>query len=296
MENHFQQQTAEMKLMRQQRRSVGTITSEPSNSSLQEYYVALVLLWKVFILKRRSQFVLLFEFVISLAFRLVIIGIRKTQEAPFNPRRDVSICIQEVIDRATINTQVDKPVVEPRLFFQEIAYPCYTYDKVESICKKKVADHITKWLKDYLEPSHAKGFVVGVSGGIDSALVSTLCARTGTPTLVIEMPIHQSSSEVQRSQAHISWLKSKFPNVTGGTVDLTEPFETFKKTVNANEINETNAYSEVAFANMRSRLRMVNLYYYASLKGYLVAGTGNKVEDFGVGFFTKYGDGGCGCG
>ncbi|CAF1587173.1 unnamed protein product [Adineta ricciae] len=157
---------------------------------------------------------------------------------------------------------------------------------------EKVADYITKWLKDYLGPSHSKGFVVGVSGGIDSALVSTLCARTGAPTLVIEMPIHQSSAEVQRSQAHINWLTSKFPNVTGAKVDLTEAFETFQKTVKSNEINEVNSYSDVAFANMRSRLRMVNLYYFASLKGYLVAGTGNKVEDFGVGFFTKYGDGG----
>ncbi|CAF1632618.1 unnamed protein product [Adineta ricciae] len=148
---------------------------------------------------------------------------------------------------------------------------------------EKVAEYITKWLKDYLGPSHSKGFVVGVSGGIDSALVSTLCARTGAPTLVIEMPIHQSSAEVQRSQAHINWLTSKFPNVTDAKVDLTEAFETFQKTVKSNEINEVNSYSDVAFANMRSRLRMVNLYYFASLKGYLVAGTGNKVEDFGVG-------------
>ncbi|CAF1288796.1 unnamed protein product [Adineta steineri] len=157
---------------------------------------------------------------------------------------------------------------------------------------EKIVEYITQWLKNYQQSSFSKGFVIGVSGGIDSAVVSTLCARTGAPVLVIEMPIRQSSTEIQRSRAHIEWLSKKFPNVTGGEVNLTDVFETFEKTVKANPINEENSYSEVAFANMRSRLRMVNLYYFASLKGYLVAGTGNKVEDFGVGFFTKYGDGG----
>jgi NAD+ synthase len=157
---------------------------------------------------------------------------------------------------------------------------------------EKVVEHIVKWLKDYQESSHAKGFVVGVSGGVDSAVVSTLCARTGLPVLVLEMPIRQSANEVGRSHAHINWLKTNFPNVTGGEVNLTEIFETFEKTVKKNEINETNSSTEIAFANVRSRLRMVNLYYFASIKNYLVGGTGNKVEDFGVGFFTKYGDGG----
>lgn len=154
---------------------------------------------------------------------------------------------------------------------------------------EKVVEHITKWLKDYQESSHAKGFTIGISGGIDSAVVSTLCARTGAPTLVIEMPIRQSTGEMQRSQAHANWLKSKFPNVTTAEVNLTEAFETFEKTFKKSEINESNTYTEVALANTRSRLRMVNLYYFASLKGHLVAGTGNKVEDFGVGFYTKYG-------
>ena len=156
----------------------------------------------------------------------------------------------------------------------------------------KVIEHITHWLKDYHQQSRTKGFVVGVSGGIDSATVSTLCARTGAPVLVLEMPIRQSKGEVQRSRAHIDWLTSTFPNVKGGEVNLTEVFETFEKTVKANELNQTNAAAELAFANMRSRLRMVNLYYFASINNYLVAGTGNKVEDFGVGFYTKYGDGG----
>ncbi|CAF1031139.1 unnamed protein product [Adineta steineri] len=157
---------------------------------------------------------------------------------------------------------------------------------------EKVIEHIIQWLKDYHKSSRTKGFVIGVSGGIDSAVVSTLCARTDLPVLVLEMPIRQSSSEVHRSRAHIDWLTSNFPNVTGGEVNLTEIFETFEATVKKNEVNEVNSSSELAFANTRSRLRMVNLYYFASIKNYLVAGTGNKVEDFGVGFFTKYGDGG----
>ncbi|UJR07741.1 hypothetical protein I4U23_012025 [Adineta vaga] len=157
---------------------------------------------------------------------------------------------------------------------------------------EQVIEHIIQWLKDYHQTSHTKGFIVGVSGGIDSAVVSTLCARTGLPVLVLEMPIRQSSSEVHRSHAHINWLKSTFSNVRGGEVNLTEVFETFQATVKKSDLNETNSSSEIAFANMRSRLRMVNLYYFASINNYLVGGTGNKVEDFGVGFFTKYGDGG----
>ncbi len=124
---------------------------------------------------------------------------------------------------------------------------------------EKVVEHIVKWLKDYQESSHAKGFVVGVSGGVDSAVVSTLCARTGLPVLVLEMPIRQSANEVGRSHAHINWLKTNFPNVTGGEVNLTEIFETFEKTVKKNEINETNSSTEIAFANVRSRLRMVKI-------------------------------------
>ncbi len=128
---------------------------------------------------------------------------------------------------------------------------------IQNMQTEKVIEHITKWLKDYQQNSRTKGFVVGVSGGVDSAVVSTLCARTGAPVLVLEMPIRQSSNEVNRSHAHINWLKSNFPNVTGGEVNLTEIFETFEKTVKKHELNETNSASEIAFANMRSRLRMV---------------------------------------
>jgi NAD+ synthase len=122
---------------------------------------------------------------------------------------------------------------------------------------EKVIEHITKWLKDYHQSSHTKGFVVGVSGGVDSATVSTLCARTGLPVIALEMPIRQSSNEIRRSHAHINWLKTNFPNVNGGEINLTEIFEIFEKTVKKSELNETNSSSEIAFANMRSRLRMV---------------------------------------
>lgn len=121
----------------------------------------------------------------------------------------------------------------------------------------KVAEHITNWLLDYNSKSRTKGFVVGVSGGIDSALVSTLCARTGKPVLVLEMPIRQSSSEVQRSSAHIKWLKENFPNVTGGEFNLTEIFGSFEQTAKNCPLNEVNNESDLAFANARSRLRMV---------------------------------------
>lgn len=122
---------------------------------------------------------------------------------------------------------------------------------------EKVVEHITKWLKDYLQSSHAKGFVIGISGGIDSAVVSTLCARTGAPVLVVEMPIRQSSGEVQRSSAHANWLKTNFPNVSAAEVNLTEVFEAFEKTFKNSDANENNAYTEIALANTRSRLRMV---------------------------------------
>jgi NAD+ synthase len=124
---------------------------------------------------------------------------------------------------------------------------------------EKVVEHITKWLTDYCQSSRTKGFTVGISGGIDSATVSTLCARTGLPVLVIEMPIRQSSSEVQRSRGHINWLKANFSNVTAAEVNLTEVFETFEKTFTQSEINETNSYTEIALANTRSRLRMVKI-------------------------------------
>ncbi|WP_341221102.1 NAD(+) synthase [Polaribacter atrinae] len=154
---------------------------------------------------------------------------------------------------------------------------------------EKVAEYIIKWLKDYAENAKVKGFVVGVSGGIDSALTSTLCAKTGLPTLCVEMPIHQSPSQVTRAQEHIAQLKNNFNNVSDVRVDLTSTFEDFKNVVpNADPSPKV----DLSLANTRARLRMTTLYYLAGLHSSLVAGTGNKVEDFGVGFYTKYGDGG----
>lgn len=153
----------------------------------------------------------------------------------------------------------------------------------------KINTHIVNWLRDYASNAKVKGFVVGISGGIDSALTSTLCAQTGLPTLCVEMPIHQHHSQVSRGQEHIKQLKERFTNVSSEIADLTPVFEGFKAQVPSSE-NE--ATLNLTLANTRARLRMTTLYYFAGLHSALVAGTGNKVEDFGVGFFTKYGDGG----
>lgn len=154
---------------------------------------------------------------------------------------------------------------------------------------EKVVNHIVNWLKDYAINAKVNGFVVGISGGIDSAVTSTLCAKTGLDVLCIEMPIHQAESHVSRAHEHIKQLKARFKNVTDTRTDLTPVFEEFKTEVS---LEGKQATVDMALANTRARLRMTTLYYYAGLKGLLVAGTGNKVEDFGVGFYTKYGDGG----
>jgi NAD+ synthase len=151
---------------------------------------------------------------------------------------------------------------------------------------KKIEEYIVRWLSDYVSNSATKGFVVGVSGGVDSAVTSTLCAKTGLPTLVINMPIHQKANQFDRSNEHIEWLTNNFNNVKGIQSDLTKVFDSFSK------IHPKSESDLLSMANLRSRIRMANLYVYASNNQYLVAGTGNKVEDFGVGFYTKYGDGG----
>ena len=149
---------------------------------------------------------------------------------------------------------------------------------------KNIQTQIVEWLRKELEERKQKGFVIGVSGGIDSAVTSTLCALTGAPVLVLNMPIHQAPDQVDRSYEHIQWLKDRFANVKSATADLTETFNSFAHTFPLD--------NKLALANSRSRLRMVALYAFANANGFLVAGTGNKVEDYGVGFFTKYGDGG----
>lgn len=154
---------------------------------------------------------------------------------------------------------------------------------------QKTIDHITEWMKDYLKKSGQNGFVIGVSGGIDSAVTSALCATTGKPTLCVELPIHQDKSQVSRARKHIEHLEKRFANVESVKVDLSNTFDTFKSSLPEFEDEDLQDFS---LANARARLRMTTLYYFAGIYGYLVAGTGNKVEDFGVGFYTKYGDGG----
>ena len=156
--------------------------------------------------------------------------------------------------------------------------------------KEKITEKIVTWLKDYAEKAHVKGYVVGVSGGVDSGVVGTLCAMTGLKTLLLEMPIHQKEDQVSRALDHIDDLKSRFPNVEAISLNLTPTFDELYKSFNVND--EEYPAEKLAFANTRARLRMLTLYYFGQLNGLLVCGTGNKVEDFGIGFYTKYGDGG----
>ena len=151
---------------------------------------------------------------------------------------------------------------------------------------KNVIDYIVKWLDGYCKQSGLRGFVIGVSGGIDSAVTSTLCARTGRRVQPLNMPILQDKHQLSRSSRHIAWLEENFPNVQGTHIDLTSPFQALERTL-PDDIQDG-----LTMANTRSRLRMVTLYAFATHYRMLVAGTGNKVEDFGVGFYTKYGDGG----
>ena len=161
--------------------------------------------------------------------------------------------------------------------------------KKSTIQVEKANNHIVSWLIEYAIASKTNGFVIGISGGVDSAVTSTLCAQTGLPTLCVEMPIHQAESHVSRGKEHIAQLKERFSNVSNTIADLTSVFDSFVDLVPTGD-NEKRKH--LALANTRARLRMTTLYYHAGIYGYLVAGTGNKVEDFGVGFYTKYGDGG----
>ncbi len=152
--------------------------------------------------------------------------------------------------------------------------------------EKETCEYIVGWLKDYALKSGMRGFVVGISGGIDSALTSTLCALTGLPTICLNMPILQETSQFDRSNEQIAWLKNQYTHVEGELVDLTEAFLSLAKTL------PKSIQDDLSMANTRARLRMTTLYAFAGHHKYLVAGTGNKIEDFGIGFFTKYGDGG----
>jgi NAD+ synthase len=152
------------------------------------------------------------------------------------------------------------------------------------IKKMKISSKIINWLNEYSKDNGQLSFIIGISGGIDSSVVSTLCAMTGIKTVVVSMPIHQKSDQLERANNHIDWLISKFPNVEKRSIDLTPTFEEFKKNLNTN--------NQLSLANLRSRIRMCTLYHFSTIENGIVVGTGNKVEDFGIGFFTKYGDGG----
>ena len=147
---------------------------------------------------------------------------------------------------------------------------------------------IQEWIKNYVTENGVSTLVVGVSGGIDSAVVSTLCAETGIPTIVAGMPINSNPENTKLSDLQIALLTTKYENVDGYNIDMTPVFESFK----SHKAFEKTFFSELGFANTKSRLRMMSLYQIAASVGGLVVGTGNKVEDFGVGFYTKYGDGG----
>jgi NAD+ synthase len=150
---------------------------------------------------------------------------------------------------------------------------------------KQRINYIVKWIKSYATKNKIDTLVVGVSGGIDSSVVSTLCARTGLYTIAVSMPIHQSDHTHDLSLRHGQWLKDNFELVDHYTIDLTPTFEEFR--------TATRVFGdELAWANSRARLRMTTLYQLAQANNGIVVGTGNRVEDFGVGFFTKYGDGG----
>lgn len=155
----------------------------------------------------------------------------------------------------------------------------------------ELTDNIVKWISDYCLLNKRKTLVVGISGGIDSSVVSTLSALTGMKTYVVGMPINQIEGQEELSDAHGEWLQSRFSNVTFVKTDMSAVYDSFLQTIN-DDIGARYATDKLAQANTRSRFRMVTLYQIAASVGGIVIGTGNKVEDYGVGFYTKYGDGG----
>ena len=160
---------------------------------------------------------------------------------------------------------------------------------------KQRINHIVKWLKSYARSAKIRTFVVGISGGIDSSVVSALCARTGLKTIVVQMPIRQNRKLDNRSSMQASWLLERHSDtVTHMSMDLTPVFASFEKKLGAfcSSEQEPTPQEQLAWANSRARLRMMTLYQIAQSHSGIVVGTGNRVEDFGVGFFTKYGDGG----
>ena len=151
---------------------------------------------------------------------------------------------------------------------------------------EKIKNFIVEWIDDYTKKHCIKNLIVGISGGIDSALTSTLCAMTGINTIVVSLPISQSKNELENAIKHMNWLNQNYPNIHATTIELTELLEKYRKTI------PKNYHSDLGFANTKARIRMMTLYQIASTHNGIVVGTGNKIEDFGIGFFTKYGDGG----
>ena len=150
---------------------------------------------------------------------------------------------------------------------------------------KDKIDFISNWIKSYATSNNFESLVIGISGGIDSAVTSTLSAKTGLKTIVANMPILDHKITNDRGMSHIHWLKENFENVEDLKIDLSDVFKNFKSALNKNN-------SEHGYANSQARIRMATLYQIAASNNGIVVGTGNKVEDFGVGFYTKYGDGG----
>ena len=169
-------------------------------------------------------------------------------------------------------------------------------DRIDSY--EDLESDIVGWLKDYYWQYSIKAFVVGVSGGIDSAVVSTLCARTGLPTYILTMPLDSSPKNTELSDAHALALKEKYDNVTHYNIDLSDPYHKLISTIGLETapegltVNRELITNNLVNANTKSRMRMVTLYQVAGAVGGIVVGTGNKVEDYGIGFYTKYGDGG----
>ena len=163
---------------------------------------------------------------------------------------------------------------------------------------EELAERLDKWLKDYYYMYSIESFVVGVSGGIDSAVVSTLCAKTGLPTYVLTMPLNSKKENTELSDAHADALCEKYDNVTKYDIDLSEPYDKLISTIGLRTAPEGYTTNKELIANQhvnantKSRMRMVTLYQIAGVVKGVVVGTGNKVEDYGVGFYTKYGDGG----
>jgi NAD+ synthase len=196
---------------------------------------------------------------------------------------------------------VDEKDLKEAIFRQIFQKATQIYNKhMEKVKTQKplnfseTSHHISRWLKFYAEKSKMNGYVIGVSGGIDSAVCSTLCAMTGLPLTVIRMSIHQAPDQADRGTKHIEWLKANFSNVKSLDIDLTESYDREIESMHKAGAFEGVSQEQIDLAcgNTRSRLRMVTLYGVGGAHKLLVCGTGNKVEDYGIGFFTKFGDGG----